>query len=178
MIDPTVINTIVKYSKDCITMRFVKLRLKEDMFLVTRLPFPISSVNLIKVIINSIEIGLEEKEKVIGKLLIRLFEGKDFSYEKNGKWSLSKGEIRDTYILLKEVSKRDPITNQIISYKPDEYIILLKQYKEFEPGILYHIGLEFKEEFLSNIKPSNEELISNDLLNIIIKKSRAYEYIE
>jgi hypothetical protein len=178
MINPTVINTIVKLSKDCITMRFVKLRLKEDLFLVTRLPYPITSNNLIKVIINSIEIGLDEYEKTIGNFLIRLFEGKDFSYEKNGKWSLSKGEIRDGYIILKEVAKRDTTTNHIISYKPDEWIILLRKYKEFEPGILYHIGLEFKEEHLLEIEPSNEALISNDLLNVIIKKSHAYEYIE
>jgi hypothetical protein len=186
MNNQTVIDTIMKYSKDCIVMRFTKNHLKKSMFLGHRCPKPfgIKSIDTIKIPLDELEMSLTETENNIAKLITPLFEGKDFNYGKDGKFSLSVSEMRDGYILLKEVSRRDPITKVVLSYKVEEHIILLRQLKSqssdfsYSPGVLYKVGSGIREQDLSSMVASNEAIIANDLLNVIINKKAAYEYLE
>ena len=180
----TLIDTIVKYSKDCIVMRFVKRHMTMSLALAKRLPIPfmLPSINSIMIPIEECDMRINEKENDIAKLLTPLFEGKDFGYDKKGRYSLSLSEIRDGYILLKEVSKRDPLTNLILSYKVEEHVILLRQLQSknsslwYNPGVLYKIGSGVLEEDLLKMAPSNEAIIPNELLDVIIKRKTAYEY--
>lgn len=170
MNNQTVIDTIVKYSKDCIVMRFILSHLKKSLFLVKRLPIPFTlpSADTIKIVMEELSIRIDERESDIGKLLIPLFEGKDFGHKNNSKHSLTLKEIRDGYILL----------------DGEEYVILLKELKSqrsdfhYSPGVLYKIGSGMLKEDLDDIEQSNDNIIANDLLNLIINKKSAYEYLE
>jgi hypothetical protein len=182
----TIMDTIVKYSKECIVIRFVKNYFVKGKLLTRMLPIGIRvpSINTVDVPIAELDFALKNIETDIGRLLTPLFEGKDFNFPYDGKFSLSVSEMRDGYILLKEVAKREPITNNVISYKQDEYVILLRPLKShnssfvYSPGVLYALGSGVTEEDLKDMVPSDRAIIANDLLNIIINKKLAYEYFK
>lgn len=170
MDNKTVIDTIVKYSKDCIVMRFILSHLKKSLFLTKRLPIPfrLPSADSIKIVIDELDMRIDERESDIGKLLIPLFEGKDFGHNNSKKHSLTLSEIRDGYILLDR----------------EEYVILLRPLKSqssdfnYSPGVLYKIGSGVRKEDLDCMMESNDAIIADDLLNLIINKKTAYEYLE
>lgn len=168
MNNQTVIDTIVKYSKDCIVMRFVKKHLEKSLFLVKRLPIPfdLPSANTLKIVIEELNMRIDERESDVGKLLIPLFEGKDFGHNNSKKHSLTLQEIRDGYIMLDR----------------EEYVILLKNITKldfsYSAGVLYKIGSGIRKEDLDAIIQSNDSIIADDLLNLIINKKTAYEYLE
>lgn len=176
------IDAIVKYSKDCILMRFVKNHLKKSLFLTKRLPFQLRTSDTISLVMEELDNRLNEREGDIKLRITPLFEGKDFNYGSTGKFSLSKSEIEDGFILLKEVARREK--DKVISYKDKEFIIFLRPFDDketglnFAPGVLYEIGSSFPEESLKDIPKSKESFLDNDILNLIIKKPHSYEYIE
>lgn len=166
----TIIDTIVKYSKDCIAMRFIKNHLYKSWLLVKSLPiaFRLPSADTIKIVIDELDMRIDEREQDIGKYLEPLFEGNDFGHKTSKKHSLTLKEIKDGYIIL----------------GGEKYIILLRKFISpnsgftFEPGVLYKIGSGISEKDITDIKPSEREVLKNELLNIVIKKKTAYEYLE
>ena len=165
----TVIDTIVKYSKDCIIMRFTLDHLQKSLFLAKHLPTPfiLPSVDTLKIVIEELKMRIDEREGDVGKLLIPLFEGKDFGHKDSKKHSLTLREIRDGYILL----------------DGEKYVILLRELKHpithftYSPGVLYEMVGELSEKLLLNLyAPEGDAQV--DLLNLIIKKKTAYEYLE
>lgn len=172
MQNPTAIETIVKYSKDCIVMRFVLNHLQKSLFLTKRLPSPfiLPSSDTIKIVINELAVRIDEREKDIGKILKPIFEGNTFNKDfVNGKNSLTLQEIRNGYFI--------PDINE-------EFVILLRPLKskttgfDYLPGVLYKIDGGIPKEDLDKIEKSNDAIIANDLLNLIINKKIAYEYLE
>lgn len=168
----TAIDTIVKYSKDCIVMRFILNHLQKSLFLTKRLPKPFSlpSADTIKIVIDELALRIDEREKDIGKIMKPLFEGNTFNKDfTTGKNSLTLQEIRNGYF---------------IPDKNEEYVMLLRPTfgKEagfnYSPGVLYKIGSSVLKKDLEGIEPSTDAIIANDLLNLIINKKIAYEYLE
>lgn len=168
----TVIDTIVKYSKDCITMRFSKEHLKKSQLLIRRFPsaFTIPSAPTINTILHEVEMRINEREQDIRKLLEPLFEGHDFGYDT--KFSLSVEDIRSGYIYLVEKNG-------------DDHVILLRPYKNLSTKTIYTSGVLYKvvdkvidEKLLISIYDRKQVGVGHDLVDIIIKKNKAYEYIE
>jgi len=186
MDNPNIVDIIVKYSIDCIKMRFIRTHLNKSLILVKSLPitFRLPSADTIKIVIDELSVRLQERESDIGKLLSPLFEGKDFDYNQNGKNSLSLSEIKDGYILLKEVCKRDSSTTNVISYKQEEHVILLRKlYSKssgfnYNPGVLYKLSGGLTEKELSDLRVKGINLIPDNLLELIINKKNAYEYLK
>ena len=170
MNNKTAIDTIVKYSKECIALRFIKNHLQKSLSLIKRLPitFFIPSADSLKIVIEELDLKIKERENDVGKFLIPLFEGNDFGHKNSIKHSLTIQEIKDGYMVL----------------GGEEYVILLRPFKSsttgfsYEPGVLYKIGSGIRQEDLDLIKPFEEAIINNDLLNVVIKKKTAYEYLE
>ena len=74
MDNKTVIDTIVKYSKDCIVMRFILSHLKKSLFLTKRLPIPfrLPSADSIKIVIDELDtrfMGSENAADLFGRIL-------------------------------------------------------------------------------------------------------------
>ena len=144
----------------------------------------VPSIDTIDIPVNEIRFALNEVETTIGQLLVPLFEDKDFNYKEGKQFSLSSQEIRDGYILLKEVARRDETTGKALSYKPSDHVILLRGFSSsqngfwYEPATLYEVGRSIREDDLLRIVPSKEALLSNDLLNLLIKKKTEYGYLE
>ena len=170
MKERTAIDTIVKYSRECIAMRFIKNHLQKSLLLIKGLPlaFRLPSADTIKIVIDELDMRIDEREQDVGKYLMPLFEGNDFGHKNSNKHSLTLQEMRNGYILL----------------DGENYVILLKEFNSptsgftYSPGVLYKIGSGIREEDLSLIKPSKEEILTKDLLNIVINKKTAYEYLE
>ena len=170
MDNQTVIDTIVKYSKDCIIMRFIKQHVETSLILTKRLPTPFiaRSADTMKIVLSEIELAIDEREMDIGKLIEPLFEGNDFGHKNSKKHSLTIQEIKDGHITL----------------AGEKYVILLRPYKSsisnftFLPGILYKIGSGILEDDLKLIKRIDNHVIPQDIMNLIINKKRPYEYIE
>lgn len=164
MSNQTVIDTVVKYSKDCIIKRFIKEHLKKSWMLARLHNLP--SANTIKIVIDELNMRLDERESDIGKLLTPLFEGNDFGHATSKKHSLTLSEMRDGYIML----------------DGEKYMILLRPLwsldsdMKYEPGVLYQVDSVNQKALLS--MKSEQKLLTDDLLNLIIKKKTAYEYIE
>jgi hypothetical protein len=165
MDNQTVIDTIVKYSKDCIVKRFIKEHLKKSWMLAKLQNLP--SANTIKIVIDELDFRLDEKESDIGRLFEPLFEGKDFGHTISKKHSLTISEMRDGYIML----------------DGEKYIILLRPLwsldsdMKYYPGILYEVD-SINQRALQSMRSQSETVLTDDLLKLIIKKKTAYEYIE
>ena len=158
----------MKYSKDCIVMRFIKKHMGVSLLLAKHLPMPfiLPSANSIKIVIDECDLRIQEREGDIGKLIIPLFEGIDFGYNNLNKHSLTIDEIRSGYITL----------------GGEEYVILIRPLKglttgfDYNPGVLYKIGSGVRKEDLMHMPRINEQIIDENLLNLIINKKTAYEY--
>jgi hypothetical protein len=167
MNNQTVIDTIVKYSKDCIVLRFIKRHFEKSLLLGKNLPQPfiLPSINTLKIIIDEISMRIDEREGDIGKLLTPLFEGKDFGHKNSNKHSLTINEMRDGYIML----------------DGEKYVILLRPLKDnqlafnYSAGVLYELTGEL-EKNLAKLN-STEENVLHDLFNLIINKKTSYGYL-
>ena len=185
MSELSLIDTIVKYSKECITLKFIINHLSKSKLLVKMLPptIRVPSINTIDIPVSEIRFALSEIETTIGQLLTPLFEGKDFDYKEGKQFSLSSQEIKDGYILLKEIARRDE-TGKALSYKPSDFVILLRGFTSsvngfwYEPATLYEVGRSIREDDLLHIAPSDEALMSDPLLKLLIKKKYEYGYLE
>ena len=165
MDNQTVIDTIVKYSKECIVRRFIKEHLKKSWLLAKSLNLP--SANTIKIVVEELDIRLDEKENDIGRLFEPLFEGKDFGHKDSKKHSLTVNEIKDGYVML----------------DGEKYVILLRPLLSLNSDITYSAGILYPltgilEMDLVSMQTNKGEIITDDLLNLIIKKKTAYEYLE
>jgi hypothetical protein len=169
MNNQTVIDTIVKYSKECIEMRFIKQHLITSLRLVKKLPFPfrVPSASVILNVDTEIQMRIDERESDIGKLLEPLFEGLDFGQNICNKHSLTIKEIRDGYVTL----------------SGEKYVILLRPLKghissfDYLPGILYPISPILEKELDKMVK-EEPRAIRQEILNLVINNKHKYEYID
>ena len=169
MKQPTVIDTIVKYSKDCIVMRYILHHFVTSIRLIKSLPskYIIADVDKLEEYAISLALRIDEKEKDIGSLLTPLFNGKNFGYE-NGKYSLTISEMRDGYLML----------------SGEEHVILLREpdpslfHFHYVPGILYKLEGELTIKALSKLYSKQEKFMDDEILNLIINNKKKYEYIK
>jgi hypothetical protein len=167
MNQPTVIDTIVKYSKDCIIIRFILQHFVTSVRLIKSLPstYLIPNVDQLEEYAISLAQRLDEKETDIGKLLTPLLQGKDFGYSKRTKYSLTVSEIRDGYIML----------------EGEQYIILLRElnlHYHYNPGVLYELKGELSAKALSELYDKKQKFVDKELLDLIINNKKKYEYIK
>jgi hypothetical protein len=170
MENQTVIDTIVKYSKECIILRFIKNHTETNLRLLKSLPirYALPSVDTIKIPLEELQLKIDEVEKDIGRLIEPLFEGHDFGHTNSAKHSLTIKEIKQGYILL----------------DGEEYIIMLRPFVSkstgysYTPGVLYKIGSGVRQEDLDSIPESEEPWMKDDILRLIINKKTAYEYLK
>ena len=145
MKQPTIIDTIVKYSKDCIIMRFILQHFIMSVRLIKSLPsgYIIPEVDKLDDYGTSLALRIDEREKDIGKLLIPILQGKEkeFGYDSRNKYSLTISEIKDGYVML-----------------PGEtHIILLREldpnlfHFHYDPGVLYELKGELTIKSLKNL---------------------------
>jgi hypothetical protein len=169
MNNQTVIDTIVKYSKDCIVMRFIKQHHEISLKLNSKIPFPfmVRSANTLQVIIGEIQMCIDERESDIGKLLVPLFEGRDFGHKLSKKHSLTIQEMRDGYITL----------------DGEKFVILLRPLQgatsdlNYSPGVLYVLTSVLEDDLVTMPKVE-PRVIAQDIMNLIINNKHKYEYIE
>jgi hypothetical protein len=172
MKQPTVIDTIVKYSKDCIALRFILQHFVTSVRLIKSLPvrYIISEIDRLEEYATSLALRIDEKEKDIGKLIIPMLQGMEyaFGYDNRNKYSLTIGEMRDGYIML----------------PGEEYVILLREldpnllHFHYEPGILYKLDGELKLKTLRKLYSKQEKFMDTEILNLIINNKKKYEYIK
>lgn len=165
MSNQTVIQAVVNKSKDCITLRFIKAHLQKAWLLTKLIELP--SANSMKILLDELCLKLDEREEDIGRLLIPLFEGNDFGHANSKKHSLTIQEIKDGYILLDGES-------YIILLRP---LLSLSSNLRYEPGILYPLTGALELDLIT-LRSEKEQILNDDLLNLIIKKKTAYEYLE
>jgi hypothetical protein len=169
MNQPTVIDTIVKYSKECIIMRFIKQHHETSLKMAKMMPFPFMarSANVIQNVICEIQLCIDERESDIGKLFEPLFEGNDFGHRLSKKHSLTIQEMRDGYILL----------------DGEQYVILLRPLKsnisnmDYLPGVLYPTTAILEKE-LDKMNKVEPHVLPQGLMNLVINNKHKYEYIE
>jgi hypothetical protein len=170
MKQPTVIDTIVKYSKECIVMRFILDHFVTSVRLIRSLPakYITPKMEELDEYAVSLALHIDEKEGDISRLLVPLFQGKDFGYTDKNKYSLTISEMRDGYIML----------------QGEEYVILLREldpsffHFHYQPGVLYKLEGELTIKTLSKLYSKHEKFMDENILNLIINNKKKYEYIK
>ena len=161
MDNQTVVDTIVKYSKECIIRRYIKDHLQKSILLARMVNLP--SANGINILIDEIDFRINERETDIGRLLKPLFEGKDFGHIDSKKHSLTLSELRDGYMLL----------------GGEQYVIFLREAHSPDSGMKYYPGVLYQiDDINEKVLPLLKSKIEDDFLNVIIKRKNAYEYIK